>query len=154
MVNPKKEIIAVPSESNGGLSDNFSQVFGRCKTFTFVTIENNEISEVKTVHNPGPDEMGGAGIVASQVVGNHNANTVLCGSLGGNAFSALTQLKIDLYTVPNKKLTIKETIEFYQKGNLKKLTNANVAPHQGMGGGMGQGLGRGAGAGGGRGRRG
>ena len=40
------EIIAVPSNGKGGLNEDMSPRFGRCSSFTFVSI-NNKISYVR-----------------------------------------------------------------------------------------------------------
>ena len=67
-------IIAVPSNGDGGLSEMMNPRFGRCSSFTLVTVENGEITAVTTVPNPGIREMGSAGIKAAQILGSYNSS--------------------------------------------------------------------------------
>ena len=147
-------IVAVPSMGNGGLSDNMSSRFGRCESFTFVELADNEIKSVKAVPNHAANAMGGAGIQAAQIIGNNNANIVIAGFLGPNAANALSSLNLEILHVPNENISIQEVINLYVEGNLKELTSSNVGSHHGMGGGMGGGGGMSRGMGGGGGRRG
>ncbi|NVM37596.1 MAG: NifB/NifX family molybdenum-iron cluster-binding protein [Candidatus Lokiarchaeota archaeon] len=137
-------IIAIPSMGNGGLNDEMSPRFGRCASFTFVEVENNEIKAVKTVPNHAADAMGGAGVQATQIIGNNGANAIIVGFLGPNAASGLNALNIQIFQAPNKAITIKEVMNLYIEGKLKTISTSNVASHYGMGGGRGMG-GRGMG---------
>ena len=141
-------IVAIPSIGKGGLNDNMSPRFGRCASFTFVELEKGEITAVKTIPNPAADAMGGAGVQATQIIGIHNADTVIVGFLGPNAANGLNALNIKVLQAPNKEMTVKEVLDLYIEDKLEEISSANVAPHHGMGGG-GRGMGRG-----GRGRRG
>ena len=61
-------IVGIPTFGNKGLNEVMNTRFGRCNTFTFITIENNEIVEVKSVANDAQGAMGGAGIQAAQII--------------------------------------------------------------------------------------
>jgi len=142
-------IIAIPSMGNGGLNDQMSPRFGRCASFTFVELENNEIKAVKTVPNPAANAMGGAGVQATQIIGNNGAEAIIVGFLGPNAASGLNALNIKIFQAPNKAITIKEVMNLYIEGKLQTIATSNVASHYGMGGGRGMGGGgRGMGGGG------
>ncbi|MFX1389972.1 MAG: NifB/NifX family molybdenum-iron cluster-binding protein [Promethearchaeota archaeon] len=138
-------IIAIPSMNEGGLNDEINPRYGRCPSFTFVELENNEIKAVKTVPNHATGAMGGAGIQATQIIGNNKAEVVIVGFLGPNAANALNSLNIRVFNAPNRKITIKEVIDLYKQGKLDQITSANVASHYGMGTGQGMGSGRGMG---------
>ena len=147
-------IVAIPSMKEGGLSDEISPRFGRCPSFTFVELEDNEIKAVKTVPNNAANAMGGAGVQATQIIGNNNAEIAIVGFLGPNAANGLSALNIKVFNAPNRRMTIKEVIDLYREGKLEPVSSANVASHYGSGGGgrgMGGGGGRGMGGGGGRG---
>jgi predicted Fe-Mo cluster-binding NifX family protein len=144
-------ILAVPSMGNGGLSDIMSPRFGRCPSFTFVTIEKDEIKAVKAVPNNAVNAMGGAGVQAAQTIGMNNANVIAVGMLGPNAAQALKALNIKILQVTNQGLTIKEIAESFIKGELQEISGPNVGSHYGMNAGMGAGRGMGRGMG--RGRR-
>ncbi|MFX1480140.1 MAG: NifB/NifX family molybdenum-iron cluster-binding protein [Promethearchaeota archaeon] len=140
-------IIAIPSMNEGGLNDEMNPRFGRCSSFTFVELEGNDIKAVKTVPNHAVNAMGGAGVQATQIVGNNNADGVIVGFLGPNAANGLNALNIEVFSAPTTRMTIKEVVDLYREGKLEPMTSANVASHYGMGGGRGAGSGRGMGRG-------
>lgn len=140
-------VIAIPSIGKGGLNDDMSPRFGRCASFTFVELEDKEIKAVKTVPNHAADAMGGAGVQATQIIGNNNAEVVIVGFLGPNASNGLNALNIKILQAPNKKMTINEVVNLYIEDKLQGLSSANVGPHHGMGGGRGMGGGSGMGGG-------
>ncbi|MFX0028674.1 MAG: NifB/NifX family molybdenum-iron cluster-binding protein [Candidatus Hermodarchaeota archaeon] len=129
-------IVAIPSMKEGGLTDDINPRFGRCSSFTFVELENNEIKAVKTVPNHAINSMGGAGVQATQIIGNNKAEVVIVGFLGPNAANGLNALNIKIFHAPNRRMTIKEIIDLYRHGELKPLSSANVASHYGMGAGQ------------------
>ncbi|MBN1802057.1 MAG: NifB/NifX family molybdenum-iron cluster-binding protein [Candidatus Lokiarchaeota archaeon] len=144
-------IIAIPSNGDGGLNEMMNQRFGRCPSFTLVTIEEGSIKEVRGVPNNAENAMGGAGIQAAQIVGNNGVKEVIVGFLGPNAVQALKSMNLKIYQAPSGQLTVKEVVELYIKGKLEQIDSANVGSHAGMGGGMGRGMsggGRGMGGGG------
>ena len=132
-------VVAIPSMNEGGLNDEMSPRFGRCPSFTFVELENNEINAVKTVPNHAINALGGAGIQATQIIGNNIADVVIVGFLGPNAANGLSALNIKVFNAPNTRVSIKKVIDLYRKGELEPMTSANVASHYGMGGGRGAG---------------
>ena len=147
-------IVGIPTFGNLGLKEVMNNRFGRCNSFTFVTIENNEIVEVKSVANDAQGAMGGAGIQAAQIIGNNGATEVIVGNLGPNAANSLSALNIKIYQAQGGSLTVKELIDLRLSGKLQVLTSSNVGAHAGMGGGRGGGMGGGRGGGmGGRGRQ-
>ena len=133
------DVIAIPSMGEGGLNDIMSQRFGRCNSFTFVELKDNEVISVKSVQNQAMNAMGGAGIQAAETVGNNNANIVIAGFIGPNAANALNALNLKIYHAPDKQISIKEIIELYKNNALEQITSANVGSHYGMGGGRGGG---------------
>ncbi len=142
-------IIGIPTFGNLGLKEVMNNRFGRCASFTFVTIENNEIVEVKSVANDAAGAMGGAGIQAAQIIGNNGATEVIVGNLGPNASNSLNAVNIKIYQSQGGSLTVKELIDLRLSGKLQVLTASNVGAHAGMGGGRGGGMGGGRGMGGG-----
>jgi len=141
-------IVGIPTFGNKGLNEVMNNRFGRCNSFTFVTIENNEIVEVKSVANDAQGAMGGAGIQAAQIIGNNGATEVIVGNLGPNAMSSLSALNLKIYQSQGGSLTVKELIDLRLSGKLQVLTASNVGAHAGMGGGRGSGMGGGRGGGG------
>ncbi len=147
-------IVGIPTFGNLGLKEVMNNRFGRCNSFTFVTLKNNEIVEVKSVANDAQGAMGGAGIQAAQIIGNNGATEVIVGNLGPNAANSLSALNIKIYQAQGGSLTVKELIDLRLSGKLQVLTSSNVGAHAGMGRGGGRGGGMGGGmGGGGRGRQ-
>jgi predicted Fe-Mo cluster-binding NifX family protein len=140
-------IIGIPTFGNKGLNEVINNRFGRCSSFTFVTIENNAIVEVKSVANNAQGAMGGAGIQAVQIIGNNGAKEVIVGNLGPNAANSFNALNMTIFQSPGGNLTVKELIDLRLSDKLPVLKSANVAAHAGMGGGGGRGAGRGMGGG-------
>ncbi|MFW9782449.1 MAG: NifB/NifX family molybdenum-iron cluster-binding protein [Candidatus Heimdallarchaeota archaeon] len=138
-------IVAVPSNGNGGMNEQMNARFGRCPSFTFVTIKDNNIQEVRTVPNHASEAMGGAGVQAVQIIGNNGAKEVIVGFLGPNAAQALNSLNLKIYQAPDRPITVKEVIQLYSEKKLQLITSANVSSHHGMGQGGGMGGGRGMG---------
>ncbi|MFX0036578.1 MAG: NifB/NifX family molybdenum-iron cluster-binding protein [Candidatus Hermodarchaeota archaeon] len=132
-------IVAIPSMGKGGLNDFLSPRFGRCPSFTFVEIDNKEITAVKTVPNHATSAMGGAGVQATQIIGNNNAEVAILGFLGPNAANGLKALNIKLFHAPDKQITVKEVLDLFIEGKLEEMSNSSVASHYGMGGGRGRG---------------
>jgi predicted Fe-Mo cluster-binding NifX family protein len=136
-------IVGIPTFGNKGLNEVMNNRFGRCNSFTFVTIENKKIVEVKSVANDAQGAMGGAGIQAAQIIGNNGATEVIVDNLGPNAMDSLSALNLKIYQSQGGSLTVKELIDLRLSGKLQVLTASNVGAHAGMGGGRGGGMGRG-----------
>ena len=130
--------IAIPTCGNEGLNEVMNSRFGRCDTFTFVTIEDNQILEVKSIENHARGGFGGVGIQATQFIGNNNINEVIVDFLGPNAANSLNALNIKIYHAPSGNLTVKELINLRLNKKLQLMTSANVNAHQGMGQRMGR----------------
>jgi predicted Fe-Mo cluster-binding NifX family protein len=135
-------VVVIPSSNEGGLNDMMDSRFGRCKAFTCITLKKKQIQEVKIVPNPARDEMGGAGILASQTVFNSGGNDVIVGFLGPNAINSLRSLNLKVYQAPSQNISVKEALNLYLNGELSLLEVANVNRHHGAGRGMGRGMGR------------
>lgn len=128
-----------------------SPVFGRCPTYIFV---DSETLEFEAVPNPAMNQGEGAGIQAAQFVVNNGAEVLLTGNVGPNAFAVLQAAGVSGYLVAEG--TVRQAVEAFGAGKLRRLGDANVAAHAGAGGGAiwsaGPGQGRGMGRGRGRGR--
>ena len=122
-------IIAVPSSKNGGLNDVVSPYFGRCSSFTFITIENNEIKVVKTVSNPNINAKGSKGVSAAHIVGMNNANIVIVGILGPNSAQVLSSLNLKILQAPEQQLNIKQVIDLYMQERLQELKETDISTH-------------------------
>lgn len=133
-------IIAVPSNRDGGLNEKMSARFGRCSSFTLISVDDGEIIAVKTVPNPGARGMGSAGIHAAQIIGDNDANILIAGLLGPNAAETLEPLNIKIFHAPDQDKPVKQVVGQYLQGELKELKGSNIGAQQGMGNQGGPGL--------------
>jgi len=130
----------------GGLDDDVSVVFGRCRTFTLVVCEGGGVKGASVVPNPSLDAAGGAGIKAAQLIAGEGAEAVIAGNFGPNAAAVLSQMGVKMVQAQGN---VKKTVEKYLNNELTAVQDATVKVHFGMGGG-GFGGARGRGRGGGR----
>lgn len=108
--------VAVATEGTYGLDDIVSPMFGRCPTFTIVTIEGNNIKDVKVIQNQAAFEGQGAGIVAVQTLANEGVNVVLAGKFGPHASQSLMQFGIQIIMVPPA-IHVRDAINSYIFGH-------------------------------------
>ena len=102
--------------------------FGRCQYFIIV---ETDTLEFEAIQNPNIEAMGGAGIQSAQLVASKKVKAVLTGNVGPNAFQTLSTAGIDIYTRVSG--SIKEVIEAYKSGKLKKTESPNVGSKFGVG---------------------
>jgi len=102
--------------------------FGRCQYFIIV---ETDTLEFEAIQNPNIEAMGGAGIQSAQLVASKKVKAVLTGNVGPNAFQTLSTAGIDIYTGVSG--SIKEVIEAYKSGKLKKTESPNVGSKFGVG---------------------
>lgn len=110
--------------------------FGRCPYFVIV---DSETMVFEVIPNVASGATGGAGIQAVQTIASRGAKVLITGNVGPNAFQALSAAGIEIVTGAFG--TVRETVEKYRKGELKKTDSPTVRGHFGMG--MGRGRGRG-----------
>ncbi len=113
------EIIAIPSHRKGGLNEIFHAKFGRCDSFTFITVDNNEITQVRVIKNSAADETRSSGTLATKIIKNNNAEKLIVSKLGPNASMALNSLKIKTFHAPVGKILVKDLLDLYLKGKIK-----------------------------------
>ena len=116
--------------------------FGRCANFIFV---DPTTLKFEALANPGAMAGGGAGIQAAQFVVDHQAQVVLTGHVGPNAYHALNSGGVEIYTGISG--SVHDAIKQYQNQKLVKASSSTAPAHTGMGGGRGRGGGRGGGRG-------
>ena len=118
--------IAVTSKSNN-LESEIDPRFGRCSYFLIV---DTDTMNFEYLSNESAMASGGAGIQAAQNVAKTGAEVVVTGNMGPNAFQTLSAAGIRVFTGANG--TVKDAIEKYKKGELKKTESASVGSHFGM----------------------
>ena len=130
------------------LDDAVEPRFGRCPYF--LIIDPDSLS-FESVENPNAALGGGAGIQSAQLIAEKDAEVVLTGNCGPNAYQTLSAAGIGV--VIGCSGTVRQVVEQFKAGQLNPAATANVASKfgmgagRGMGGGMGRGMGRGGGMG-------
>jgi len=119
---------------------------GRCPYFIIVDTEN---MQYETVPNTSQYAPSGAGIQSAQTIASKGAKIVLTGSVGPNAYQALSAAGIQMITGVFG--TVREAVERFKSGQLRQTATPTAPMGFGMGG-FGMGMGRGGGRGMGRGR--
>ena len=102
--------------------------FGRCPYFIIV---DSETMQFEAVPNPASGAIGGAGIQAAQIIANKGVNVVITGSIGPNAFQALSAAGIKIVT--GAAGTVRKVVKKYKRGELKETSTPTVGGHFGMG---------------------
>ena len=120
------EIIAIPSHRKGGLNEIVHDKFGRCDSFTFVTLDNNEITQVKVIENSAADETRSRGPIAAKMIRNNGAEKLIISKLGMNASMALDSLKIKTFQAPKGKILVKDLVALYLKGKIKMTPSEDL----------------------------
>jgi len=128
--------IAITAKANN-LESEIDPRFGRCSYFLIV---DTDTMSFESISNESSMASGGAGIQAAQTVAKAGVEVVVTGNMGPNAFQTLSAAGIIVFTGADG--TVKEAIEKYKKGELKKTESASVGSHFGMKA-AGKGFGRG-----------
>lgn len=115
------------SSTGDNLDSGLDSRFGRCQYFIF---SDSETLDFEAVQNSYKDAGGGVGIQAGQLVAEKQAEVVITGNVGPNAFRTLQAAGIEIITGASG--SIKEVIEKYNKGELKKKGGPTVGRKFGM----------------------
>ena len=113
------EIIAIPSHRKGGLNEKVHPKFGMCESFTFITLINEKVTQVKVIENPAADETRSRRTLAAKIVRSNGAEKLIVKKLGLNASTALNSLKIKTYQAPDGSILLKDLLSLYLKGKLR-----------------------------------
>ena len=119
--------LCVTSEG-GKLDSRVDPRFGRCRYFIVV---DSDTLEFEAVENKNAEAMGGAGVQSGQLVASRGIKAVLTGNVGPNAFKTLNAAGVDIYTGVSG--TVKEAVEAFKAGKLKKTDSASVGSKFGVG---------------------
>jgi len=88
-------VIAVPTVGAGGLDSERSGHFGHCDCFTVVHVDDGEIMEIRTVHNP-PHQEGGCLRPVNLLAGEGVTALVVAG-MGARPLAGFSDVGISVY---------------------------------------------------------
>jgi len=103
--------------------------FGRCSYLVIVESENLKFVAIPNVAAAAAS---GAGIQAAQTIASKGVNLLITGKVGPKAFQALSAASIKIVTGAFG--TVREAIEQFKRGELRKIAAPTVGGHFGMGG--------------------
>jgi predicted Fe-Mo cluster-binding NifX family protein len=106
--------------------------FGRCTYFVIVDIDT---MESRAVPNAATNASGGAGIQAAQIVTSQGVDTVVTGSVGPNAMTALKAAGVAVLS--SSAGTVRQAVESFKQGRLSQIETPSPA-YAGMGMGRGR----------------
>ena len=113
----RKMKIAVASEGN-----RITEHFGHCENFIVFCIENNKISESKSIPNPGHKP----GFLPN-FLNKQGVNVIISGGMGGGAIDIFNELNIEVITGASG--DAKTAVEMYLAGKLQS-TGSVCHKHQ------------------------
>jgi predicted Fe-Mo cluster-binding NifX family protein len=110
------------------LDARISPHFGRAPFFVLADVDTL-VFEV--IANPAIDTLRGAGIQAAQAIADHQAEAVLTGVIGPNAFETLQAGGIPVFSVSDA--TVRSAIQAYRAAHLTPITGPTARPFGGLG---------------------
>lgn len=116
--------IAISSQGQA-ISSAVDQRFGRAKYFVVCDTDSTDIAVHDNAQNLQAAQV--AGVQAGKNVVDLEVAAVITGNVGPKAFAVLTAGGVDVYT--GARGTIAEAIEQFKRGELTKVSGANVDSH-------------------------
>ena len=105
------------SATGSDLTASVDRRFGRCSWFLFVDAASLDF---EAVENKNADDTSGAGIACAQLVLEHDAEAVITGQVGPNAFEVLKQGGVKIY-IASEGTSVKDALTQYQNGELRQM---------------------------------
>ncbi|MHA2184162.1 MAG: NifB/NifX family molybdenum-iron cluster-binding protein [Promethearchaeota archaeon] len=119
-------IVAVPSEEEGGLNDSLKLRFGKCKSITFVSIEEGSIDSIRVIPIYTTEVIGNLGIHVAEIMKQNKTSDVIIGYIGKKAFQALNSQNIKIFQAHEDEVTIKKCVNMYIQGKLSEIMESNA----------------------------
>jgi len=111
-------LIAIPSETPGGLDAAVSEHFGHCGAFTLIEIDDGEISEVSVLENAG-HEQGGC-LTPVNLLKEQGVDVLLTGGMGMRPLAGFQQVGITVY-LQKDAASVDEAVKAYLSGDCRVL---------------------------------
>ncbi|XOF34984.1 MAG: NifB/NifX family molybdenum-iron cluster-binding protein [Candidatus Electrothrix sp. YB6] len=109
-------VLAVPSNTPGGLDAGISEHFGHCDLFTLIKIQGGNIASVETVANV---EHGTGGCMEPvMLLKNQGVQAVVVGGMGARPMQAFADVNIDVYYAAKDSLeNVQAAVDGVLEGN-------------------------------------
>jgi FKBP-type peptidyl-prolyl cis-trans isomerase 2/predicted Fe-Mo cluster-binding NifX family protein len=121
-------LVAVPSNSPGGLESRISDHFGHCDVFTLVQVEEREVGSVTVLPNAAHESgqcMGPVMLLKEQ-----GAEALIAGGMGARPLSGFQEVGITVYFKAAAE-TVRDAIELLMAGECQQFAPAQTCAGQG-----------------------
>ena len=116
--------IAITTQGQG-LSSQLDPRFGRTKWFILIDTVRNQLKTHDNTVNLNASS--GAGIQTAQNIADLEAEVVITGNMGPNAFKTLNAAEVKVFL--SKAATAQDALELFKEGKLQEVTAPNVEGH-------------------------
>ena len=116
-------VIAIPSTSPGGLDSPLGAHFGHCDLYTLVSVENNQVQDVKVIPNV-PHQQGGC-MAPVQYLAEKGAKKLIAGGMGMRPLMGFNQVGIEVYFGGNSK-TVGDAVALLVEGKLTQFSQEHT----------------------------
>jgi len=119
--------LVFPTNENIGYLSKRGAHFGKAKFYTIITLDNQQISNVEVIENPGHGA-GGYGDAINNIM-KLNPDALIVGGIGGNPAKGFASKGINVY-FDKKSLTINDSIDQFLLGELECIgVNGTCSTH-------------------------
>lgn len=120
-------LVAIPSDSPGGLEARISDHFGHCDAFTLVQIQEQQVGSVTVL--PNEAHRGGQCMAPVMFLKERGADALVAGGMGQRPLSGFQEVGITVYFKAGAK-TVRDAVDLLMAGECREF-----APAQTCGGG-------------------
>lgn len=124
-------IIAIPSQSPGGLEAGLGAHFGHCDLYTLVTVENDQVAGVKVIPNV-PHQQGGCMAPVEHLYRN-GVQRLIAGGMGLRPLMGFNQVGIEVYH-GGQAQTVGQAVQAMLAGQLPQFSQEHTCGGGGGGG--------------------
>ena len=108
-VSLKNIKVAIPTNGKKGMKDTVSEVLGKAKTFTIITIKENAVDNVEVLENPASSYKHGAGPIVIKMLIDKGVNMITAREFGPGVYTLLDQHDVKMLEVKSG-ITVTEAI--------------------------------------------
>ncbi|MBU4565293.1 MAG: NifB/NifX family molybdenum-iron cluster-binding protein [Desulfarculus sp.] len=112
-------LVALPSNTPGGMDAGLGAHFGHCDLYTLVEVEDGQIKDTKVVPNV-PHQQGGC-MAPVQYLAGQGVKVLIAGGMGMRPLMGFNQVGIDVYFGGNS-TTVNEAVQALLQGSLPRFT--------------------------------
>ncbi len=111
-------VVAVPSTPPGGMDAPLSAHFGHCELYTLLTLEEEQIKEVRVIPNV-PHQQGGCMAPVNHLAEN-GVQVLIAGGMGMRPLMGFQQVGIEVYHCGSAR-SVGEAVTAWLRGNLPRF---------------------------------